>query len=101
MVCLDLGDEPRTTNDAMHLLHSGNFSNRWYDKSTQLVVFSSGVAGFVLNFLAGMTGAVCMKVLQMLEEKEQEVLKLSVGGQPVGFGKCFMHISRQFLYLPA
>ena len=49
---------PRTANEAMFALHSGNFVNRWYDKSVQLVVFGNGVAGFVNNYLAGMTGTV-------------------------------------------
>lgn len=57
-VALDPDDSPRTANEAMFALHSGNFANRWYDKSVQLVVFGNGVAGFVNNYLAGMTGTV-------------------------------------------
>jgi len=58
VVALDPEDSPRTVNEAMFALHSGNFVNRWYDKSVQLVVFGNGVAGFVNNYLAGMTGTV-------------------------------------------
>ena len=58
VVALDPDDSPRTANEAMFALHSGNFVNRWYDKSMQLVVFGNGVAGFVNNYLAGMTGTV-------------------------------------------
>lgn len=58
VVALDPDDSPRTVNEAMFALHSRNFVNRWYDKSMQLVVFGNGVAGFVNNYLAGMTGTV-------------------------------------------
>ncbi|XP_020612759.1 uncharacterized protein LOC110051124 isoform X1 [Orbicella faveolata] len=58
VVALDPDDSPRTVNEAMFALHSGNFINRWYDKSVQLVVFGNGVAGFVNNYLAAMTGTV-------------------------------------------
>ena len=57
-VALDPYTFPRKANEAMFELHSGNFVNRWYDKSVQLVVFGNGVAGFVKNCLAGMTGTV-------------------------------------------
>ena len=58
VVALDPDDSPRTANEAMFALHSRNFVNRWYDKSVQLIVFGNGVAGFVNNYLAGMTGTV-------------------------------------------
>ena len=58
VVALDPDTSPREANEAMFELHSGNFVNRWYDKSVQLVVFGNGVAGFVNNYLAGMTGTV-------------------------------------------
>lgn len=58
VVAIDPNDSPRTANEAMFALHSGNFVNRWYDKSVQLIVFGNGVAGFVNNYLAGMTGTV-------------------------------------------
>ncbi|XP_031565684.1 uncharacterized protein LOC116300862 [Actinia tenebrosa] len=57
-VALDPDDFPRSANEAMFALYSGNFVNRWYDKSVQLVVFGNGVAGFVNNYIAGMTGTV-------------------------------------------
>lgn len=58
VVALDPDKSPRTANEAMFALHSENFVNRWYDKSVQLIVFGNGVAGFVNNYLAGMTGTV-------------------------------------------
>ena len=58
VVALEPDDSPRTANEAMFALYSENLVNRWYDKSVQLVVFSNGVAGFVNNYLAGMTGTV-------------------------------------------
>lgn len=65
VVALDPDDSPRTANEAMFALHSGNFVNRWYDKSVQLVVFGNGVAGFVNNYLAGMTGTVGTNFLRI------------------------------------
>ncbi|KXJ16566.1 Choline O-acetyltransferase [Exaiptasia diaphana] len=61
VLALDAESCPRTANEAMFSLQSGNFVNRWYDKSVQLVVFGNGVAGFVNNYLAGMTGTVGTK----------------------------------------
>lgn len=61
VVAIDPDDSPRTANEAMFALHSGTFVNRWYDKSVQLIVFGNGVAGFVNNYLAGMTGTAATK----------------------------------------
>ena len=70
MVALDPDDSPRTAYEAMFALHSGNFVNRWYDKSVQLVVFGNGVAGFVNNYLAGMTGTVGTNFVRIAVESE-------------------------------
>lgn len=87
VVCLDSGDEPQTTNETMYLLHSKNFANRWYSKSMQLVTFKNGVAGFVLNFLAGMTAAVSIKILNMVKEREQRIFEMSSEMESDEFGK--------------
>ena len=73
-VCLDKCDAPRSVNDVMYALQSKNFTNRWYDKSVQLVVFRNGVAGFVNNYLAGLTGTVGTNFIRMAaggEERSQ------------------------------
>ena len=62
---------PRKANEAMFELHSGNFVNRWYDKSVQLVVFGNGVAGFVNNYLAGMTGTVGTNFVRIAVKNER------------------------------
>lgn len=70
VVALDPDESPRTANEAMFALYSGNFVNRWYDKSVQLVVFGNGVAGFVNNYLAGMTGTVGTNFVRIAVENE-------------------------------
>lgn len=71
VVAIDPDDFPRTANEAMFALHSGNFVNRWYDKSVQLIVFGNGVAGFVNNYLAGMTGTVGTNFVRIAVENER------------------------------
>ena len=71
VVAIDPDDCPRTANEAMFALHSGNFVNRWYDKSVQLIVFGNGVAGFVNNYLAGMTGTVGTNFVRIAVENER------------------------------
>lgn len=71
VVAIDPEDFPRTANEAMFALHSGNFVNRWYDKSVQLIVFGNGVAGFVNNYLAGMTGTVGTNFVRIAVENER------------------------------
>jgi carnitine O-acetyltransferase len=74
VVSLDSDELPRTANDTLYLLHSKNPTNRWYDRSVNLVVFGNGVAGFVLNYLAGMTGTVASSFAQLVKHKEEELL---------------------------
>lgn len=71
VVALDPYTSPRKANEAMFELHSGNFVNRWYDKSVQLVVFGNGVAGFVNNYLAGMTGTVGTNFVRIAVKNER------------------------------
>ena len=71
VVALDPNTSPRKANEAMFELHSGNFVNRWYDKSVQLVVFGNGVAGFVNNYLTGMTGTVGTNFVRIAVKKER------------------------------
>ena len=70
-MALDPNTSPRKANEAMFELHSGNFVNRWYDKSVQLVVFGNGVAGFVNNYLAGMTGTVGTNFVRIAVKNER------------------------------
>ncbi|CAH3023881.1 unnamed protein product [Porites evermanni] len=71
IVALDPDTSPRKANEAMFELHSGNFVNRWYDKSVQLVVFGNGVAGLVNNYLAGMTGTVGTNFVRIAVKNER------------------------------
>ena len=70
-MALDPDTSPREANEAMFELHSGNFVNRWYDKSVQLVVFGNGVAGLVNNYLAGMTGTVGTNFVRIAVKNER------------------------------
>jgi hypothetical protein len=81
VVALDPDESPRTANEAMFALHSGNFVNRWYDKSVQLVVFRNGVAGFVNNFLAGMTGTVGTNFVRIAVRNEGLVDEQTTDGK--------------------
>ena len=46
ILCLD-SDMPSSNQEASHLLLFENSSNRWFDKSLQLVVFDNGMAGLI------------------------------------------------------
>ncbi len=81
VVALDPDDSPRTANEAMFALHSRNFVNRWYDKSMQLVVFGNGVAGFVNNYLAGMTGTVGTNFVRIAVGNEGICQEQTVSGK--------------------
>lgn len=74
VISLDPDSQPRTANDALYCLQSKNFTNRWYDRSVSLVVFGNGVAGFVMNYLAGMTGTVASSFVEVVKNKEEEIL---------------------------
>ena len=81
VVCLDNRDSPRSANEAMYALQSKNFLNRWYDKSVQLVVFRNGVAGFVNNYLAGMTGTVGTDFIRMAVGSEGNCRDTDIAGE--------------------
>lgn len=80
-VALDPDDFPRTANEAMFALYSGNFVNRWYDKSVQLVLFGNGVAGFVNNYLAGMTGTVGTNFVRIAVGNERAFEEETIDGK--------------------
>lgn len=75
VVSLDSEDFPRTANESLYLLQSGNFMNRWYDRSVNLVVFGNGVAGFVMNYWSGITGTVCSSFVKLIKDQEEEILE--------------------------
>lgn len=75
VVSLDSDDSPRKANESLYFLQSKNFSNRWYDRSVNLVVFKNGVAGFVMNYLCGMTGTVVSSFLELIKRFEEEILQ--------------------------
>lgn len=75
VVSLDSEDSPRMVNESLHLLHSKNFPNRWYDRSVNLVVFKNGVAGFVMNYLCGMSGTVVSSFVKLVKDLEEEIVQ--------------------------
>lgn len=95
VVAIDPNDSPRTANEAMFALHSGNFVNRWYDKSVQLIVFGNGVAGFVNNYLAGMTGTVGTNFVRIAVGNEGLLDKSTSEGMTTNRLRKFMTVTGQ------
>ena len=93
VVALDPNTSPRKANEAMFELHSGNFVNRWYDKSVQLVVFGNGVAGFVNNYLAGMTGTVGTNFVRIAVNNERLAEEETEYG---GLLSCDIHFTQTY-----
>lgn len=95
VVAIDPNDSPRTANEAMFALHSGNFVNRWYDKSVQMIVFGNGVAGFVNNYLAGMTGTVGTNFVRIAVGNEGLLDKSTSEGMTTNRLRKFMTVTGQ------
>ncbi len=57
-VSLDLDLEPGSLEDITRLGYSGNYRNRWYEKSSQLVVFGNGEAAVILSFPCYLDGTI-------------------------------------------
>jgi hypothetical protein len=55
-LCLDLDSSPESPAEALRLAHSGNYPNRWYSSSLQIVVFGNGMAAAVCSFRAWLDG---------------------------------------------
>ncbi|EDO44789.1 predicted protein [Nematostella vectensis] len=75
VVSLDPDDSPRLANETLYCVQSKNSFNRWYDKSVSLVVFQNGVAGFLMNYFAGVTGTVASAFVEKVLEKEEQILR--------------------------
>lgn len=98
-VALDPDDFPRNANEAMFALYSGNFVNRWYDKSVQLVLFGNGVAGFVNNYLAGMTGTVGTNFVQIAVGNERVFEEETTDGKLFTQFDLFHNFIKKFIQL--
>ncbi|NOX88518.1 MAG: choline/carnitine O-acyltransferase [Calditrichaeota bacterium] len=59
-VCFDLEENPRNYSQALLKTHSGNFANRWWHTSLQLVIFNNARACAIGNFSTYLDGNVMM-----------------------------------------
>jgi len=57
-VSLDLDLAPNSLESLTRLGYSGNYRNRWFEKSTQLAVFANGEAALTLCFPAYLDGTI-------------------------------------------
>ncbi len=55
-ICLDLNDKPADYAEAARKIHSGNYPNRWFHSSLQIVVFGNAKAGIICNFSTYLDG---------------------------------------------
>ena len=75
VLCLDDDRAPEAVGERMHALQAGNFANRFYNKSINVVVFADGEAGVVGNYFSGMTGTVSTQ-LAALVQREAEAIEV-------------------------
>lgn len=68
-VCLDLEHEPASDAEAMRLGHSGNYANRWFHSSLQLVVFGNGKACVICNFTCYLDGNIMMRGAAEIQQR--------------------------------
>lgn len=55
-ICLDLNEQPVDYAEAARMIHSGNYTNRWFHSSLQIVVFRNAKAGIICNFSTYLDG---------------------------------------------
>ena len=60
-LCLELEASPESTADAALAAHSGNFSNRWFHSSLQLIVFGNSRACVLCNGTVYVDGNTMMR----------------------------------------
>lgn len=60
-LCLDFDLEPSSYTEAAKIGHIGNFGNRWFHSSLQLVVFGNAKAGTICNFSTYLDGNTMMR----------------------------------------
>lgn len=68
-LCLDLDDRPESYAQAALMAHSGNFGNRWYHSSLQLVVFGNARACIICNFDAYLDGNVMARAAAEMQQR--------------------------------
>lgn len=69
VLCLDLDHEPASDAEALKCAHSGNYKNRWYHSSLQIVVFGNGKACVICNFTCYLDGSVMMRGAAELQKR--------------------------------
>ncbi len=60
-VCLDVESYPESHAEAARLAHSGNYGNRWFHSSFQIVVFGNARAAIICNYTAYIDGNVMIR----------------------------------------
>ena len=68
-LCLDFESAPSAYAEAARLAHCGNYGNRWYHSSLQLVVFGNAKACTICNFNAYLDGNTMMRGAAELQKR--------------------------------
>jgi carnitine O-acetyltransferase len=68
VVCLDIHCAPATLGETLALVRDGNAQNRYYDKTTQIVVFENGKAGLCFEH-AAVDGSVALGFAAQLQRR--------------------------------
>lgn len=80
-LCLDLDSYPSSDAEATFMAQAGNYGNRWFHSSLQLVVFGNAKACAICNFDTYLDGNVMMRgaaeiqkraIVQSVTKKEQK-----------------------------
>ncbi len=72
-LCLDLEHAPSTPAEAAFMAHAGDFANRWYQSSLQIVVFGNGKACAICSFSAYLDGNTMMRGAAEIQRRAARV----------------------------
>ncbi|MDZ7331587.1 MAG: choline/carnitine O-acyltransferase [candidate division KSB1 bacterium] len=73
ILCLDLDDKPSSYAEAARIGHGGNFANRWYHASLQIIVFGNARACITCNFSTYVDGNTMMRAASEIKRRAARV----------------------------
>lgn len=82
-LCLDLKNHPSTDSEAAKLAHSGNYANRWYHSSLQIVVFGNAKACIICNFTTYIAGNTMARACAEIQSRATEYQSYGITSPPI------------------
>lgn len=73
-LCLDLNFLPKSDAESARIAHVGNYQNRWYHSSLQIVIFGNSKTSFICNFSNSISGNVMMRAGAEIQKRALDVI---------------------------